>query len=207
MAAAAAAIQVFESLQRDVERLTVSQSQLNRQIQVKQEQLIQLQQDYDELQQHVDAAASRQEQLLQKIQVDESYLAATRERVEEKVGEWAGRKRAAKQKEQELQQKEQELQQWEEELQQWEQELQQWQEDREYRDQVDIDLEMQETQYMHLSRETERLILDENQLQVQITKLKEEAAAAQETKRVRKHVVSKGNVQLIEAGLTIGGYM
>lgn len=174
---AAAAIEVFGGLQRDVEKLTQLKSQLDRQIQLQQVQLQKLQQDYAELKQHGDAEVSRQEQLQQKIQDEENYLAATKQRVEEKVGEWGGRNRAAKQREQELQQ-------WEEGLEQWEQELQQWQEYREYRDQVDIDLERQETQYMHLTREIERLTLDEKQLQVQTDNLKEEAAAAQETMRV-----------------------
>lgn len=166
-------------LQRDVVKLTQLQSQLDRQIQQKQEQLQKLQLDYDKLKQQGDAEHSKQEQLRQKIQDEEEYLAATKQRVEEKMGEWAGRNRAAKQREQELQE-------WEQEMQQWDQELQQWQEYREYRDQVDIDLERQETQYMHLARAIERLTLDEKQLQVRVDILKKEADAAQETKRVRK---------------------
>lgn len=187
---AAAAIEVFGGLQRDVEKLTELKSQLDRQIQLQQVQLQKLRQDYTELKQHGDAEASRQEQLQQKIQDEENYLAATKQRVEEKVGEWGGRNRAAKQREQELQQ-------WEEGLEQWEQELQQWQEYREYRDQVDIDLERQETQYMHLTREIERLTLDEKQLQVQTDNLKEEAAAAQETMRVSSVVSHKKSVSVM----------
>jgi chromosome segregation ATPase len=192
---AAAAIEVFGGLQRDVEKLTQLKSQLDRQVQQKQEQLQQLQSCYDELKQQGNAEYSRQEQLWQKIQDEEEYLAATKQRVEEKVGEWAGRNRAAKQREQELQQREQEMQ-------QWEQELQQWQEYREYRDQVDIDLERQETQYMHLAREIEQLTMDEKQLQVRVDNLKNEAAAAQETKRVRIALWNCYN--LLKPGVTTG---
>jgi chromosome segregation ATPase len=174
---AAAAIEVFGGLQKDVEKLTLQLCQLDGEIQLKQEQLQKVQRDFSELKQRGDAEFSRQEKLQQKIQDEEIYLAATKQRVEEKVGEWAGRNKAAKQREQKLQQ-------WEQELEQWEQELQQWQEYRQYRDQVDIDLERQETQYMHLNRAVELLTLDHKQMQVQVDNLKKEAEAAQETKRV-----------------------
>jgi hypothetical protein len=174
---AEAAITVFSNMQREILRMQQQKHQLTEQIEKQQQKLQKLHDDYKEVIQLGNEKHLSLQIIQQKIQDSEAYLAATEQRIERKIGEWGGRNKAAKQREQHIKQ-------WEQELQLWQNELEEWQEYRDYRDQYDIDLDRQETQYQHLEGLTRQLQQERQQLEETVQMLQEEAEAASETKKV-----------------------